>query len=54
MVQEKTIAGESKRLPGWPNLAPSSEADGYWLFPFTRPTVRVGALKFGTLQRRGA
>ena len=51
MAQEKAIAGESKRLPGWPNLAPSSESDGFWLFPRTRPTVRVGALSFGSLQK---
>lgn len=52
MAQEKAIAGESRRLPGWPNLAPSSESDGFWLFPMTRPTARVGAFKFGTLQRK--
>lgn len=52
MVQEKAIAGESRRLPGWPNLAPSSESDAFWLFPGTAPTVRVGALKFGALQRK--
>jgi hypothetical protein len=52
MMQEKAIAGESKRLPGWPNLAPSSESDGYWLFPRTKPTARVGRLSFGALQQR--
>ena len=46
------IAGESKRLPGWPNLAPSSESDGFWLFPRTTPTVRVGSLSFGALEKR--
>lgn len=52
MVQEKAIAGESRRLPGWPNLAPSSESAGFWMFPRTSPTVRVGQLQFGSLQRR--
>jgi hypothetical protein len=30
-------------------MALSSESDGYWLFPGTKPTVRMGELKFGTL-----
>src|ERR1041384_6722659 len=54
MVQEKAIAGESRQRPGWPNLAPSSEADGFWLFPRTTPTMRVGKLKVGAVQRRCA
>lgn len=52
MVQEKAIAGQSRRLPGWPNLAPSSESDGFWLFPFTAPTARVGPIKYGSLRHR--
>lgn len=47
MIQEKTIAGDSLRFPGWPNLAPSSESAGHWLFPQTAPTVLVGDLHFG-------
>lgn len=54
MVQEKAIAGDSKRLPGWPNLAPSSESAGYWLFPQTAPTVWVGELKYGQLQKKSS
>ena len=54
MVQEKAIAGESKRLPGWPNLAPSSESTAHWLFPGTGPTVSVGELQYGSLVRKNA
>jgi hypothetical protein len=52
MVQEKAIAGASPRDPRLPNLAPSSESTGHWLFPRTHPTFRVGELKFGQLQHR--
>jgi hypothetical protein len=51
MIQEKEIAGPSLRFDGYPNMAPSSESDGYWLFPRTQPSVRIGDLQFGTLQK---
>ena len=51
MVQEKAIAGPSRRLEGYPNMAPSSESHGYWLFPRTSPSVLVGDLHFGQLQK---
>ncbi|TXH04617.1 MAG: hypothetical protein E6R07_08135 [Nevskiaceae bacterium] len=54
MVQEKEIAGPSKRLEGYPNIAPSSESQGYWLFPRTQPSVSVGDLHYGTLYRAPA
>lgn len=47
MVQEKEVAGPSKRFAGYPNIAPSSESNGYWLFPRTAPTVKLGDLCFG-------
>lgn len=47
MVQEKAVAGPSKRFEGYPNIAPSSESRAYWLFPRTGPTVRLGDLCFG-------
>ena len=47
MVQEKEIAGPSRRLDGYPNMAPSSESHGYWLFPRTSPSALVGDLHFG-------
>jgi hypothetical protein len=50
MVQEKAIAGPSRRHEGYPNMAPSSESQGYWLFPRTSPSVLVGDLHFGKLQ----
>ncbi|MGH8505542.1 MAG: hypothetical protein ACRETM_06205, partial [Stenotrophobium sp.] len=50
MVQEKEIAGPSRRIEGYPNMAPSSESHGYWLFPRTSPSVLVGDLHFGKLQ----
>jgi hypothetical protein len=50
MVQEKEIAGPSRRIDGYPNMAPSSESHGYWLFPRTSPSVLVGDLHFGKLQ----
>ncbi|REH37841.1 hypothetical protein DFR26_1625 [Paraperlucidibaca baekdonensis] len=49
MVAEKTIAGPSVRDPRFPNVAPSSEAMAFWLFPSTAPTVTVGNLRYGTL-----
>lgn len=54
MIQEKEIAGPSQRFEGYPNVAPSSESDGFWLFPNTRPSVRLGDLRFGELHRPGA
>jgi len=54
MVQEKSIAGPNPRDERYPNLAPSSESDGYWLFPRTSPGFRVGDLQYGTLQKAAA
>jgi hypothetical protein len=51
MVQEKEIAGPSQRFEGYPNMAPSSESDGFWLFPKTQPSVKLGELRFGALQK---
>lgn len=51
MVQEKEIAGPSTRFEGYPNVAPSSESDGFWLFPKTQPSVRLGNLRFGALRK---
>ncbi len=50
MVQEKAIAGPSSIDERIPNMALSSESDGFWLFPGTRPTFRMGSLKFGELK----
>lgn len=49
MVQEKTIAGPSSRDPRFPNVFPSSEMTGYWLFPGTKPSFYVGEVNFGEL-----
>ncbi len=51
MVQEKTIAGPWPKDERFPNMAPSSESAGHWLFPRTAPTVVRGELKFGELQK---
>ncbi|AXQ30008.1 hypothetical protein D0B54_15590 [Solimonas sp. K1W22B-7] len=51
MVQEKAVAGPNPRDERYPNMAPSSESAGYWLFPRTAPGFRVGDLQYGTLQR---
>lgn len=51
MVQEKTIAGPHPLDERFPNLAPSSESAGFWLFPRTAPTLTVGDLYFGQLQK---
>jgi glyoxylase-like metal-dependent hydrolase (beta-lactamase superfamily II) len=51
MIQEREIAGPSERFDGYYNLAASSESDGYWLFPGTRPSQVLGELCFGELQR---
>jgi hypothetical protein len=49
MVQEKEVAGPSQADERIPNIAPSSEAAGYWLFPQTAPTYTRGELCYGTL-----
>ena len=49
MIQEKSVAGPWPQDERFFNMALSSESDGYWLFPGTKPTVRMGELKFGTL-----
>ena len=54
MVQEKCVAGPSPLDERWPNMAPSSESDGHWLFPGTTPTFRVGELEFGRFQQPSA
>lgn len=51
MVQEKAVAGPNPRDERYPNMAPSSESAGYWLFPRTAPGFRVGDLQYGTLQK---
>jgi len=51
MVQEKSIAGPNPRDERYPNLAPSSESAGYWLFPRTDPGFKVGDLCYGRLQQ---
>jgi len=47
MLQEKTIAGPSRRNPKFPNMVCSSEFDSYWLFPGIEPTFRFGDMEFG-------
>ena len=49
MVQEKTIAGPSKRDPRFPNIFPSSEMTPFWAFPGTRPAFYVGEASHGEL-----
>lgn len=49
MVQEKEVAGPWPKDERFFNMALSSESDGYWLFPGTKPTVRMGELEFGHL-----
>jgi hypothetical protein len=51
MIQEKAIAGPHPTLDGIANLAPSSESDGFWMFPKTAPTYRRGDAEYGQLQR---
>ncbi len=53
MVQEKAIAGPSPHHEGFPNMALSSESDGYWLFPMTKPTAQLGYVEYGKLQTPG-
>ncbi|MGJ8670203.1 MAG: hypothetical protein ACSHXK_11995 [Oceanococcus sp.] len=52
MVQEKTIAGPSKRDPRFPNIFPSSEMTPFALFPGTTPAFYVGEAKHGQLNGR--
>jgi hypothetical protein len=49
MVQEKEVAGPSLADERIPNIAPSSEAAGYWLFPQTAPSFTRGELCYGSL-----
>ena len=51
MVQEKTIAGPSKRDPRYPNIFPSSEMTPFWAFPGTTPSFFVGSAKHGQLTK---
>jgi hypothetical protein len=49
MVQEKTIAGLSKRDSRFPNVFPSSEMTPFWAFPGAKPSFYVGHAKHGVL-----
>lgn len=49
MIQEKEVAGHWPQDERFFNMALSSESDGFWLFPGTAPTVRMGDLEFGHL-----
>lgn len=49
MIQEKSVAGPWPKDERFFNMALSSESDGFWMFPGTTPTVRMGELEFGTL-----
>ena len=49
MVMEKTLAGPNPRDERFPNVAPSSESHGHWLFPGTSPTALVGDHEYGAL-----
>lgn len=49
MIQEKSVAGPWPKDERFFNMALSSESDGYWLFPGTKPTVRMGELEFGQI-----
>jgi hypothetical protein len=51
MVQEKEIAGLSKRNPDFTNVVPSSELSAYWGFPGIKPTFRFGEMTFGSVLR---
>jgi len=48
MVQEREVAGPSRRNPDFPNIMPSSELSPYWMFPGINPTFTFGELEFGT------
>ena len=49
MIQEKSVAGPWPKDERFFNMVLSSESDGYWLFPATKPTVRMGELEFGQI-----
>ncbi len=49
MIQEKEVAGPWPKDERFYNMALSSESDGFWLFPGTKPTVRMGELEFGKI-----
>ncbi|MEZ4299335.1 MAG: hypothetical protein R3B70_30575 [Polyangiaceae bacterium] len=51
MVQEKEVAGPSRRNPEFPNMACSSELAAYWAFPGSSPTMSFGDLTFGQAVR---
>ena len=50
MVQEKTIAGHSRRDPRFPNMFPSSEMTPFWAFPGIKPAFYVGNARHGGLR----
>lgn len=47
MIEEKEIAGPSARSPDFPNMACSSEAAAYPLFPGIHPTFSFGDITHG-------
>ena len=47
MVQEKEIAGPSRRNPDFPNMACSSELSSHVLSPGVGPTFHLGEVSFG-------
>ncbi len=49
MMQERTIAGFSKRNPHFYNVVPSSELASLWLAPLLKPTFSFGEIEYGTL-----
>lgn len=51
MVQEKYMASPSRHDERVPAMALSSESAGFWLFPGTKPTFRMGLVKYGELSR---
>jgi len=53
MVQEKTIAGPSRRDPRFPNVFPSSEMTPFWAFPGAKPAFYVGEARHGKLHIPG-
>jgi hypothetical protein len=54
MIEEKEIAGASARDGDFPNMACSSEAAAYPLFPGIHPTFSFGDLTFGEPARKKA
>lgn len=53
MVQEKTIAGPSRRDSRFPNMFPSSEMTPFWLFPGSKPALYVGEAHHGAIRIPG-